>query len=307
MICSNCQKENREGSRFCEHCGTPLSAPAEEPVVVPVAESVPVEVEEAPVAAPLEVEVPAEEPVKEEAPVVEETPAPQPEPVVIPVVTSAEKPQKEKKPKKEKKAKGKKPVGLIITSILLALLFLASAGLNVYQYFNHKQLQTTIDEKDAKLAQMNQQAADLIAEKEDITQQLADANVTISSLWDTIDEMSASMNEEAAILDAYDRLINCLTYSELGYYSDEFYAEYFLLPMVVGEECSFMLTTAWEGSGTVDMATDNDGATVDFAENSWNTEVPIKVVANATGVTIVTFYWQEQEASFDVIILVTEE
>ena len=53
MICLNCQKENSDGSRFCQFCGVPLSAPAEEPVVQEVIQ---------------EIIVPAEEPVMEAIP-----------------------------------------------------------------------------------------------------------------------------------------------------------------------------------------------------------------------------------------------
>lgn len=276
MICSKCQKENKEDSRFCQFCGTPLTAPVEETVTE-------------------QVEVPAEVPVVEEAPVTE------PVVVVAPEVTSA-KPEKEKKPKKEKKAKGKKSVGLIITSILLALLFLASAGLNVYQYYQQKNKN---QENEKIIADLNTTILALEDAKADIQRDIEEANETIEELQDTIDEMTESMNAEAEILDAYDRLTYSLGWSEWGYYSDEFCTDYYLVYLAPGEEFEITLYTLWEGAGTVDIYTDTDYATAEFMQNEWSEEVGVLLTGVKEGMTVVTFTWDD-EKSFDVIVFVEE-
>ncbi len=276
MICSKCQKENKEDSRFCQFCGTPLTVPAEETVAEPV-------------------EVPAEVPVVEEAPVTE------PVVVVAPEVTSA-KPEKEKKPKKEKKAKGKKSVGLIITSILLALLFLASAGLNVYQYYQQKNKN---QENEKAIAELNETVNALEDEMAEAEINNEAANDTINELYDTIDEMTAAMNAEAVILDAFERLTYSLKWSELGYYSDEFFSEYQFVYVAPGEEVEMRLYTLWEGAGTVDVYTDTDYATAEFMQNEWSEEVGILLTGVEEGMTVVTFTWDD-EKSFDVIVFVEE-
>ena len=242
-----------------------------------------------------------EAPIAEEAPVVEETPAAEPVVAVAPEMTSEEL-KKEKKSKKEKKVKGKKPVFLIILSILMTLLFLASAGLNVYQYYQQK---NNTQENEKVITELKANVSSLEKEKAKAEQALDDASDTISGLNDTIDEMTAAMNEEAVMLDAYERLTYSLKLSELGYYSDEFFSEYQFVYVAPGEEVEMMLYTLWEGSGTVDIRTDTDYATAAFMQNEWSEEVGILLTGVKEGMTVVTFTWDD-EKRFDVIVFVEE-
>ena len=287
MICSNCQKENKEGSRFCQFCGTPMPLPEEAPVAVPEAEPI-VEL----------VETPAEEPIVEETRVVTDEPATETVVEVAPEVT----PAKTKKEKKAKKEKGKKPIGLIILSVLMILLFLASAGLNVYQYYQQK---NKTEENKKAVEELNTTILALEDAKADIQRDVEEANETIEELQDTIDEMTESMNAEAEILDAYDRLTYSLGWSEWGYYSDEFCTDYYLVYLAPGEEFEITLYTLWEGAGTVDIYTDTDYATAEFMQNEWSEEVGVLLTGVKEGMTVVTFTWDD-EKSFDVIVFVEE-
>ena len=114
MFCPGCGNEVAEGAKFCDKCGSKLTAaPVEEeaPTLeeVPAVEEAPAQ-EEVPVVeeAPAQEEVPAveEAPALEEAPVVEEAPALEEAPVVeeAPVPVAAPAPKKAaKKAKKEAK------------------------------------------------------------------------------------------------------------------------------------------------------------------------------------------------------------
>ena len=91
-ICTNCNNEVKEGAKFCEFCGTPVSAPpAETPAAVEEPAVVEIPAEEIAVA-----EVPAEETPVEEAPVVEAPAAEEIPAVAAPINAPA---KKKKSPK----------------------------------------------------------------------------------------------------------------------------------------------------------------------------------------------------------------
>jgi hypothetical protein len=261
MICLNCQKENADGSRFCQFCGAPLSAPAEEPVTQAVIQ---------------EIIVPAEEPVMEAIP--EKTP----ESVAVQV-------------SEEMPAKVKKPVFLIVVSALMSLLFFASAGLNVYQYFAQKYLNEKYESSIAVLMTENKKNA----------QALRNANDTIDYLRESIAEMTAAMNKEAVTINAYERLVTSLEACEWGYFSDEFYTDYYLVYLAPGEEFNVTLYTQWEGTGSVTVSADSEYATASFTEESWLEETKVLLTGVKEGMTLVTFTW-DHEKSFDIVVFVEE-
>lgn len=190
---------------------------------------------------------------------------------------------------------GKKHILPVVLASVMIVLLLASAVGNVFQYLQYKMLR---QEKESFAATLKESTTTLMKEN-------AELNRVIEYLQETITEMTVAMNEEAVTLDAFGRLTDSLVKGKWGYYSDEFYTDRDVLYLTPGETINVTLYTKWQGDGTVSAGTDSNYASVEFQEDSWETQTSVKITGVKEGMTVITFAW-DREKTFDIVVFVEE-
>ncbi len=320
MNCPNCNAPLPEGGFFCPECGTKIQQPA--PIVMPVE----IPQTEPPVVIP-------SEPVQPEPALFPEEPL-QPEPVYIPEppVQSDPAPIPEGKAKEEKK-------GSAVPVILLAVLLAAAIGLNVWQYLSNSRAVVDLESQieaceqtiaaDAKTIQdLQSQVADEEAQIQALNAQITSGNTTNEDLSQQVDQLDAyakeleaqaqsqeaTIQEQLALIetlqpdaDNYARIIQELAGSLIAYGSENYYAETGLVVMSLSEQTTqFYLEAKWEESVTVNVSWTGDAAEVNFC-GEWNGDrTQMIVTAKAVGASVATFTNSVDDATFKVLILVTE-
>lgn len=201
----------------------------------------------------------------------------------------------------------KSPMGAIVAIALLALLVVASAGLNVLQYFDNQdnedsiaRLQSTMSIKDGTITQKD----GVIAEYEAT---ITEHESTIASQKTTISDLNSQISGLKDKAGYYDTLCKEMTTGKVGYAADNFKANASVV--VVDKNTTnkkITLTAHWSGGGTVSTDYSSSAAWVDYDADSWSTTVNLTIKPEHEGVTAVTFSNNIDSKTFKVIIIVTE-
>ena len=311
MKCPTCGAEltDQPTPKFCNYCGSPIpeEQPAEDPgtyeTALPQEDPVPAAPEETPFSDPdsyFEPSVPVSEPV--------EPPVPPAPPVMPPV-------------QKKKKGHG----GFIAAIIILAVLFAAAATFGVLAFLEIRDDRATIDlcneqiENDgAALSEAEEEALSLGAlvdgYEEDIEEmgaQLKEQDDTIADLQENLDDLSASADEIDPILHQYNDIFDYVADSGFGWASENFHAtgSIALLRLDGGtSELSFNLvfTESADEPITVHWETSNDCIKVTCNAESLADETPFTITGLKEGISVVHFYNDYNDESFNILVVVTE-
>lgn len=301
MNCPKCYSKIPEGGSFCPECGTRIPAATPAQAGMPPVKNVP----EVPVYAPPVYPTPSMPPVtstppaydvpqmsqsvRYTQPVAYSQPAYVPEVAVgqmeyvPPVVEEPAKPKKEKKEKKEKpkKASSGKKSGNAFLCILLAILLLASIGLNIWQWMG---------DQDA-------------AGKEDSSELQA----RLDELEKTLEEREAVISELEPAAANYEKIVNEMYGHSVGIGANNFSTNRGMVILSMADKKKqFWLTANWKEPGNVFMDLSSDAASVSYDNETWEVGTTMTVTAQKPGVCVVTFSNSVDSNVFKLLIIVTE-
>jgi RNA polymerase subunit RPABC4/transcription elongation factor Spt4 len=170
---------------------------------------------------------------------------------------------------------------LVLAIILLAVFFVASAGLNVYQYY---------------IAQEN-------------SSKISSLESTVSSQKSKISSLNSQVDKNKDKAESYDDLISALSTGNLGYAANNFQSSESVIVVSKNQKNrKFTLTANWSNGGTVSTSYSPSlpCAYVSFDNNEWNTSTTMTIEPYRTGITTVTFSNDVDSKTFKVIIIVTD-
>ena len=326
MICNRCGANVPEGINFCIKCGSDLRrqapAPASQPAPAPVQAPAPAPVQATAPAAQPQPQAP-QRPVYPQAPVQQPpvqprlaqqppvqpgaqpvqapvNPVPVPQPVAVPsaeVNRAANQPPRQKAPKqkapkqkapkapKEKTAnKGSGMLVPFIIALILALAFAACFALLYFDVFDFGKKSS--DSKNAEVSD----SADKDSGKNDEGK--------------SGDDSSAALSAKA---ERYDAVVSFFSEDTPHVGSDRFYAD---TPVVVlsmkDESATFGITANFLRQANVAYSAGTDVAVFEWTEESWKKNTDIRVTPKAPGTTVITFTNDLNDATFQVLVIVTE-
>ncbi len=321
MICNRCGANVPEGINFCIKCGsdlrhqTPASAPQAAPVNAPAPAAQPQpQAPQRPVYPQAPVQQPPVQPRLAQEPPVQPRPAQQPpvqpgaQPVQAPVnpvpvpqpvaVPSAEvnraanqpprqKAPKQKAPKAPKEKTAKKGSGMLVPFIIALILALAFAACFALLYFDVFDFgKKSSDSKNAEVSD----SADKDSGKNDEGK--------------SGDDSSAALSAKA---ERYDAVVSFFSEDTPHVGSDRFYAD---TPVVVlsmkDESATFGITANFLRQASVAYSAGTDVAVFEWTEESWKKNTDIRVTPKAPGTTVITFTNDLNDATFQVLVIVTE-
>ena len=177
---------------------------------------------------------------------------------------------------------------IVLAVVLLAVFLVASAGLNVYQYYVGQDNSRLVGELNSKVSSLNN---------------------TVSTQKTKISSLNSQVESNKEKAESYDDLISALSTGNLGYAANNFKSSESVIVVSQNQNNrKFTLTANWSNGGTVSTSYSPSfpSAYVSFDNDEWNTSTTMTIEPFRTGITTVTFSNDVDNKTFKVVIIVTD-
>ena len=176
--------------------------------------------------------------------------------------------------------------------IVLTILFVASEGLNIVQFFQNKNALDTVSTQETEITNLEKKVSAL--------------NNTISTQKSTISTQKSTIKSLEGKAGYFDDICKELSFGNIGYAASNFKASESIILVDKSEtNRKFTLTANWTNGGTVSVDYSGLSAFVSFDNDSWTTSTKMTIEPWREGVTAVTFSNNVDSKTFKVIIIVT--
>ena len=187
--------------------------------------------------------------------------------------------------------------GKAVLIVSIALVIIALAGLNAFQYIIHCK---SIESYTTEITDLQQQVNTKDAIISNLDQQIETKDATISAQKNKITRL-----EEKA--ENYDDICSSMSGGNIGYASSNFKTSESIIVLRKSEvDRKFTLTANWSNGGNVSVSYSSFAASVSFDNHSWYTSTTMTIKPAFEGVTVVTFSNDVNSSTFKVLIIVTE-
>lgn len=178
----------------------------------------------------------------------------------------------------------------VVSIASLLIIFIALAGLSIYQYIGY---QNTIENNTSTIS--------------DLEQQIKSKDATISTQKSTISTQKSKITELEVKADYYDDIHDFLSNGNIGYAADNFKSsDSIVLVGKTEKNRKITLTAYWNSGGTV--ATSNSSfltAGISFDNDNWSRTTTMTINPRSEGVSIITFTNDVDAKTFKIMIIVT--
>ena len=179
-----------------------------------------------------------------------------------------------------------------VPMIVLTILFVASVGLNIVQFFQNKNALDTVSTQETEITNLEKKVSAL--------------NNTISTQKSTISTQKSTIKSLEGKAGYFDDICKELSFGNIGYAASNFKASESIILVDKSEtNRKFTLTANWTNGGTVSVDYSGLSAFVSFDNDSWTTSTKMTIEPWREGVTAVTFSNNVDSKTFKVIIIVT--
>lgn len=287
MFCHKCGKELANDSQFCQQCGTPV-------ITLSHTEPVP-EVNPTPPVTPAAASVPA---------------APEPSSSNGHSVKKERycqycgkilEPEKKRCTSCGKTQRKKIPLLLILIS---ALILVALAGLNVYQYINYND---DLREKNESIETLTADNLSLTNEVNDLTNEILELTDDISDMDQELDEMNKTVQSHVTARAIYQNLTSFFSSTKASTYNKykSFFSNTNVIVVREGETASISIT--YKGNETIWMDAEKDYY-IDYEwSHGWsNNTTKAEVTGKNAGSTVLTFGIEDSTDRFYVMVIVVK-
>ena len=305
MFCHKCGKELANDGLFCQYCGTPAIAP-------PKAEPVPEVTPDPPVIIPQK-NAPVQSPIPE--PSATHAAASAPDAPMSPSANS--KPTKNNRycqycgklldsEKKRCASCGKtqrKKIPLLLV-LIPALILVALAGLNVYQYIQYN---AALTEKNDSIDKLTADNLSLTKEISDLTNEIDELTDDISDMDQELDDMNKTVQSHVTAKAIYQNLSSFFSSNKASSYNKykSFFADTNVVVVREGESATLSVT--YKGNNTIWMDAEKDY----YIDYEWlhgwsNDTTKAQVTGKNAGSTLLTFGIEDSSDRFYVMVIVVK-
>lgn len=186
-----------------------------------------------------------------------------------------------------------------IIAVAFLVLFIASVGVNAFQFFNARTAVKELKNNNIELSDKLTKAQDAVKTAERKVSELSESNAALKS-------DNSRLTKKASY---YDAILEALSRAPLGYANSRFHASESIIIVNKGTTHQFRLTANWPNGGTVYTSAEPYGtsqhvAGIEFLEDNWDTSTRMSVDSWRTGVEIVTFSSDQDSQEFTIVIIV---
>lgn len=172
---------------------------------------------------------------------------------------------------------------------LLLIVFVALAGLNIYQYVGYN---NTIESNASTISNLEQQ--------------IETKDATISTQKTTISNQKNEISELENKAGYYDDICNALNSGNIGAASSNFKVSDGVIVIDKGQTKQVTLTTSYSGDSTISVDYSGFSALVSFDEDTWYSTTTLTIDSWFEGVTVATFSNTANSQTFKMVIIVTD-